>query len=43
VNCELLMDMVLSKKSTCRIAHMGKIQMEDIEKLLAAMEEFLKK
>jgi predicted phosphoserine aminotransferase len=31
------------KESTFRIAHMGEIQMEDIEKLLAAMEEFLKK
>jgi aspartate aminotransferase-like enzyme len=31
------------KESTFRIAHMGEIQMEDIEKLLTAMEEFLKK
>ena len=31
------------KDTTFRIAHMGEIQMEDIEKLLAAMEEFLKK
>ena len=31
------------KESTFRIAHMGEIQMQDIEKLLAAMEEFLKK
>ena len=31
------------KDKTFRIAHMGEIQMEDIEKLLAAMEEFLKK
>ena len=31
------------KEKTFRIAHMGEIQMEDIEKLLAAMEEFLKK
>ena len=31
------------KESTFRIAHMGEIQMEDIEKLLAAMEEYLKK
>jgi len=30
------------KKSTFRIAHMGETQMEDIEKLLEAMEEFLK-
>ena len=31
------------KDTTFRIAHMGEIQMEDIEKLLEAMEEFLKK
>ncbi len=31
------------KESTFRIAHMGETQMEDIEKLLAAMEEYLKK
>jgi aspartate aminotransferase-like enzyme len=31
------------KDTTFRIAHMGEIQMEDIEKLLAAMEEYLKK
>jgi len=31
------------KDKTFRIAHMGEIQMEDIEKLLAAMEEFLRK
>jgi aspartate aminotransferase-like enzyme len=31
------------KESTFRIAHMGEIQMEDIEKLLAAMEEYLAK
>jgi predicted phosphoserine aminotransferase len=31
------------KESTFRIAHMGEIQMADIEKLLAAMEEYLKK
>jgi len=31
------------KDKTFRIAHMGEIQMEDIEKLLAAMEEYLKK
>jgi len=31
------------KESTFRIAHMGEIQMEDIEKLLASMEEFLRK
>jgi predicted phosphoserine aminotransferase len=31
------------KESTFRIAHMGEIQMEDIEKLLAAMEEYLSK
>jgi len=31
------------KDSTFRIAHMGEIQMADIEKLLAAMEEYLKK
>ena len=31
------------KDTTFRIAHMGEIQMADIEKLLAAMEEFLKK
>ena len=31
------------KETTFRIAHMGEIQMEDIEKLLAAMEEYLKK
>jgi aspartate aminotransferase-like enzyme len=30
------------KESTFRIAHMGETQMEDIEKLLEAMEEFLK-
>jgi predicted phosphoserine aminotransferase len=29
------------KESTFRIAHMGETQMEDIEKLLEAMEEFL--
>lgn len=31
------------KETTFRIAHMGETQMEDIEKLLAAMEEYLKK
>jgi predicted phosphoserine aminotransferase len=31
------------KETTFRIAHMGEIQMEDIEKLLAAMEEYLTK
>ena len=31
------------KETTFRIAHMGEIHMEDIEKLLAAMEEYLKK
>ena len=31
------------KDKTFRIAHMGETQMEDIEKLLEAMEEFLKK
>ena len=31
------------KESTFRIAHMGETQMEDIEKLLEAMEEYLKK
>ena len=31
------------KDKTFRIAHMGETQMEDIEKLLAAMEEYLKK
>ena len=31
------------KASTFRIAHMGETQMEDIEKLLEAMEEFLQK
>lgn len=31
------------KESTFRIAHMGETQMEDIEKLLEATEEFLKK
>src|SRR5215510_5299612 len=31
------------KESTFRIAHMGETQMEDIEQLLEAMEEFLKK
>ena len=31
------------KESTFRIAHMGETQMEDIEKLLEAMEEFLRK
>lgn len=31
------------KETTFRIAHMGEIQMTDIEKLLAAMEEYLKK
>lgn len=31
------------KESTFRIAHMGETQMEDIEKLLEVMEEFLKK
>jgi predicted phosphoserine aminotransferase len=30
------------KETTFRIAHMGEIQMADIEKLLAAMEEYLK-
>ena len=30
------------KESTFRIAHMGETQMEDIEKLLEAMEEYLK-
>ncbi len=31
------------KDKTFRIAHMGEIQMKDIEKLLEAMEEYLKK
>jgi len=31
------------KDKTFRIAHMGEIRMQDIEKLLKAMEEFLKK
>lgn len=31
------------KDKTFRIAHMGEIQMEDVKKLLAAMEEYLKK
>ena len=31
------------KPSTFRIAHMGETQMEDIEKLLEAMDEYLKK
>lgn len=31
------------KETTFRIAHMGEIQMEDVEKLLAAMEEYLKR
>jgi len=31
------------KDKTIRIAHMGEIQMADVEKLLAAMEEYLKK
>lgn len=31
------------KETTFRIAHMGEIQMSDIEKLLAAMEEYLKR
>jgi aspartate aminotransferase-like enzyme len=31
------------KESTFRIAHMGETQMEDIEKLLEAMEEYLNK
>ena len=31
------------KETTFRIAHMGETHMEDIEKLLAAMEEYLKK
>jgi len=31
------------KESTFRIAHMGETQIEDIEKLLEAMEEFLQK
>lgn len=31
------------KESTFRIAHMGETQMEDIDKLLEAMEEYLKK
>jgi len=31
------------KDTTFRIAHMGEIQMADIEKLLAALEEYLKK
>lgn len=31
------------KKSTFRIAHMGETQMEDIDKLLEAMEEYLNK
>jgi predicted phosphoserine aminotransferase len=31
------------KNNTFRIAHMGEIQMEDIEELLKAMEEFLKR
>jgi len=30
------------KDKTFRIAHMGEIQMEDIEKLIEAMEEYLK-
>jgi aspartate aminotransferase-like enzyme len=31
------------KATTFRIAHMGETQMEDIDKLLEAMEEYLKK
>jgi len=31
------------KQSTFRIAHMGETQMEDIDKLLAAMEDYLRK
>ena len=31
------------KDKTIRIAHMGEIQMADVEKLLVAMEEYLKK
>jgi len=31
------------KNNTFRIAHMGEIQMEDINELLKAMEEYLKK
>jgi predicted phosphoserine aminotransferase len=31
------------KETTFRIAHMGEIQMEDIEKLLEAMDEYLQK
>ena len=31
------------KESTFRIAHMGETQMEDIDKLLEAMEEYLNK
>jgi aspartate aminotransferase-like enzyme len=31
------------KEKTFRIAHMGETQMGDIEELLEAMEEFLKK
>ena len=30
------------KGKTYRIAHMGEIDMADVEKLLAAMDEFLK-
>jgi len=30
------------KDKTYRIAHMGEIQMADVEKLLGLMEEFLK-
>ncbi len=32
-----------SKNITFRIAHMGEIQMPDIDALLEAMEEYLKK
>jgi aspartate aminotransferase-like enzyme len=31
------------KETTFRIAHMGETQMEDIENLLAAMDEYLQK
>jgi aspartate aminotransferase-like enzyme len=31
------------KKDTFRIAHMGEIRMSDVEALLAALDEYLKK
>jgi aspartate aminotransferase-like enzyme len=31
------------KNKTFRIAHMGEIQMEDLEELFAAMEDYLKR